>query len=227
MAIQLLIAWMLIGCGLESFANLEGPKADEIRLPFGTSHIVEFEHNEESNNGEEFQGYRIYYKLYNNSSTSNTIDNDRSVIDREPVNRDPSRLDSRGYRQIIANNNATVPTIPIASSQRDAQFTITIDLSNNEATGSTAYWPNTSVALYRNTIDESSNNFKRFPNESAPDKLQDEFSARDDDADENIVSAIGGGEFYVALYAIAVGIDNTFQPLFSQPVFLIYEEYGN
>ncbi len=231
--LSFLIFIIYTSCGIPTVTFLHPPLID-------LNNENAFFHNTANANStirDQFRGYSIYYKLYNNSNNDgNDCRNDKSIIEASPVSIGPQRLIDQKFQQIIVNDEDQTPQILIpadTSGDRNQilgtrhSITITIaddTITDDIATISTSLLPETEMPLYRNTLSNdssSSTDSSRHKPLAAPNATHG-YSTSDSDV-ESVTIANAGMELSIAFYALAVGIDiKNFQTLFSTPLFIGY-----
>jgi hypothetical protein len=214
----------LSGCGIESITFVEGPLEDEITPAIPPSvAVISFRHNDSTaNQSDDFLGYELYYKLYDDALTDPWIDDNNSIL-AEPVPTGVGRLNNRGYRRVIRNEAPeAIPTILVTN--KGLGYTIELDFFDSGfEPNATASWndgSSTTINLRRNS-DPTAGVYKSFF-----DIVVDSFVEDDEDVDEEIEDAAGSVDYIgVALYALGYGIEGgTFRQLYSEAVFLGYLE---
>lgn len=218
------------GCGLPQLFFLVPPTADSITNTPPEPSVplaIQFSHNT-LNNNDNFRGYSLSYKFYDHATNENGCRNDRDFITGDPVVLGLSRLESRGYRPIVLDNDPTNtnddPANIIAISDRNAsrQFRILIlhpDRSEDEEVPFRITGADTAYNLYRNTQSADSNS-RYKPLYANPASI---FSTGDVDLQGISASVLGSNNLYIAFYGVARGIDSlSFTPVYSEPRFLGY-----
>jgi len=227
--VALFSIFLLSGCGLEVLPYIAGPVENSVTG--GIDGVFTFRHNANLNDVDEFLGYEIYYKLYDNSGGSAAYSADRAAIVADPELPGTSRLIGRGYRRMRSYSsipNISIPlalpppAIPVELANRGTEFTISVkfgqDAADEEA--ARAEWNGKTVYLGRN-IEQSNDNQSFFPVEET------RYLASDADVGTDlagtVASAISGRDLYIGLFAVGYGVDGqTFQEIYSVPVPLIY-----
>ncbi len=209
----------LSGCGIESITFVEGPLEDEITVVDTAGGRLVFTHNNSTvNQSDDFLGYELYYKLYDDALTDPWSTDNISIL-AEPVPTGVGRLNNRGYRRVIRNEAPeAIPTILVTN--KGLGYTIDLDFfDSGSETNATASWndgSSTTINLRRNS-DPTAGVYKSFFGTFVED---------DEDVDEDIEDAAGSVDYIgVALYALGYGIEGgTFRQLYSEAVFLGYLE---
>lgn len=221
-AVTILVA----ACGIESTPFVAGPKPDEVDLvpATGTDRIT-FLHNENDNDTDEFKGYDLYYKFYEDEDglwgcePGDPCRSDREYILNDPVQTGPSRLLGRNYRRLVpANSPGQTPNIPVSNGIKGDEFVVEIDLTGGVLTNAlAATWPDDTVAL--NRVVSQSGIHKRFLDAAA-------YESTDADVTHiatDISDVISDDNLYISLYTLGYGVDpGSLQSLYSEPVFLGY-----
>jgi hypothetical protein len=190
---------------------------------------ITFLHNENDNDTDEFEGYDLYYKLYEDSLSGcqpgDACADDRAYILQDPVPTGPSRLLGRDYRRMVPGNTpGATPNLEISNGNKGDEFEVLLDMAEGAETGQTAIvadWPDGPIELNRGVPRVGFNEYKSF-------LLRDHYENNDDDVDhmdngDDIQQVITDGNLYTAVYALGYGIDpGSLQALYSEPVFLGY-----
>ncbi|MFP4067808.1 MAG: hypothetical protein ACLFS5_09940 [Spirochaetaceae bacterium] len=224
----LVLPTLLLGCGIETLPYVAAPKEDEADWDIDPAFIT-FRHNDEDNDSDEFRGYELYYKLYEDENGSTgcreadkPCNDDYEAILRDPVPTGTSRLTGRGYVRMIAGENpGEIPGITVSLANRGDEFDVDIYLTagtDEDRDTARAEWPNGPQDLNRN-VPSASDGFKRFLATEDYDDDDDDLSA----IDSEISDVIGNDNLYMAVYALGYGIDPaSLQEIYSRPVFLGY-----
>ncbi len=226
-AVMLVAAVILFSaCGIESTPFIAGPKTDEVDLvPATDTERITFLHNENDNDTDEFKGYDLYYKLYEDEDglwgcePGDPCRSDREYILNDPVQTGPSRLLGRDYQPLVPGNSAgQTPNIPVSNGIKGNEFVVEIDLTGDEVTDAfAAIWPDDTVALNRGV--SQGGTYKRFLDEAVYENT---------DADVTHITAdisevISDNNLYISVYALGYGVDpGSLQALYSEPVYLGY-----
>jgi hypothetical protein len=225
-ATLVVVTILFAACGIESTPFIAGPKPDEVDLEpaTGTDRIT-FLHNENDNDTDEFRGYDLYYKLYEDEAANGLCEagdpcrSDRDYILNDPVQTGPSRLLGRNYRRLVPGNSpGQTPNIPVSNGIKGNEFVVEIDLTGGGPSGNafTANSPDGTVTLNRGVSE--SGTYKRFLEATA-------YEVTDDDVGHitDISAVIANNNLYLVVYALGYGVDpGSLQALYSEPVFLGY-----
>ncbi len=226
LAVLATAALLFTACGIESTPFIAGPKSDEVDLvPATDTQRITFLHNENDNNTDEFKGYDLYYKLYEDEDgfwgcePGDPCRSDREYILNDPVQTGPSRLLGRDYRRLVPGNSpGQTPNIPVSNGIKGNEFVVEIDLTGDAVVNAfAATWPDGTVALNRRV--SQGGTYKRLLDESAYENT---------DADvTHIATAISdvtnNDNLYISVYALGYGVDlGSLQALYSEPVYLGY-----
>lgn len=230
---------VLAACGIPRVGFVAPPLEEvDVQDPNSSPRIV-FRHNAGLNNTEDFLGYELYYKLYDNGAAPEAYEEDRDRILQEPPVLGDGRLREEDYRPVIPADLQSVdghlpPLIPVPDAAKELSFEVTLsfippppgptdptDEARAEWLGPDTGLPARRVALARSVPDQGE--------AGGPPKgfLLGEYVG-DTDSDLNHVQrdlseVIGNGDLYMALYALGYGIDGLeFQRLDSRPLFLGY-----
>lgn len=218
------------GCGLPQLFFLVPPTADSITNTPPEPSVplaIQFSHNT-LNNNDNFRGYSLYYKFYDHATNATGCRNDRNLITGDPVVLGLSRLESRGYRQIVLDNDPAninddpANIISINDRNTSRQFRILIldpSRSEDEEVPFRITGANIAYNLYRETQSADSNS-RYKPLYANPASI---FSAGDVDLQGILASVFDSENFYIAFYGVARGIDSlSLTPVYSEPRFLGY-----
>jgi hypothetical protein len=224
----------LLGCGIPSVGFVAAPEEGSVRIdqPL-TSPRIEFGHNRVLNNTEDFSGYEIYYRLYDDGDDDQTgYEDDRDSILAEPVQPGTVRLRERDYRRVVAGDQETVdgqspPLILVPNTAKGIDFTVSVSFQP----GAQVEPEEAEISYLSGVVSRSSFPAARSieqPGTQQPKGflLGEYNTATDVDLahfNRDIDEVIENGDLFVALYVLGFGIDGaTFQPLYSRPVFLEY-----
>jgi hypothetical protein len=218
---------LFVACGIESTPFIAGPKPDEVDLvPATDTERITFLHNENDNDTDEFKGYDLYYKLYEDEDElwgcepGDPCRNDRDYILNDPVQTGPSRLLGREYRRLVPENSpGQTPNIPVSNGIKGNEFVVEIDLTGGEPTTNAfiVTWPDDTTTVNRGV--SQGGTYKRFLDGAAYENT---------DADVTHISAdisqvISDNNLYISVYALGYGVDpGSLQALYSEPVYLGY-----
>lgn len=217
---------LLAACGIESIPFIAGPRSSEVDFVLETARIT-FLHNENDNNTDEFEGYELYYRLYEDTLGTGCGENpdceaDFDYILNNPVQTGPSRLLGRDYRRIVFNDApGEIPNIPVSNGNKGTEFEVDIDMTaDGLQTAVVADWPDGPVQLNRGLPTQGNPGiYKSF-------LVRDEYANDDEDVDHmpsDISDVIANDNLYASVYALGYGIDpGSLQALYSEPVFLGY-----
>ncbi len=216
---QLLLLLLIVvsGCGIPSFVYIAPANRGNV-----DETEVSFFHNT-NNNIDQFTGYDIYYKFYENSSAGNSsCRNEKNFIDdSDTVVLGTSRLTSRQFRRIIKDDNENAIPVVIPPDKGSAhRFIISIaddtDIrDNSEITNS----PDTAM-LYRNVAEsDPDSDYKSLNGHSS--------FFNPDDADingivNNINDLLVGEDLNIAFYAVGFGYGDNFQVIYGEAIFIGY-----
>jgi hypothetical protein len=217
---------LFVACGIESTPFIAGPKPDEVDFVLETARIT-FLHNENDNDTDEFKGYELYYRLYEDTlgvgcGENASCEADYNYILNDPVQTGPSRLLGRDYRKMVKNDApGDIPNIPVSNGNKGSEFEVDIDMTaGGPQTAVIAEWPDGPVELNRAIPTQGNPGiYKSF-------LVRDEYVTGDNDVDHmanDILDVINNDSLYAAVYALGYGIDpGSLQSLYSEPVFLGY-----
>lgn len=239
LALLVPLVFLPAACGIPRVGFVAPPREDvELQDPNSSPRIV-FEHNAELNNTEDFLGYELYYKLYDNAADPEAYEDDRDVILQEPQILGDGRLRTQKYLPVIpadlSSADGHVPpliTVPDAAKNLGFQVTLSFippppgptnpgDEAGAEWLGGDTGLPAETVRLARSVPEqgEAGRAPKGFLLGDYAGDIDNDLSQIQRDVDE----LIGNGDLYMALYAMGYGIDGLeFQRLDSRPLFLGY-----
>ena len=224
---------LLAGCGIPRVGFVAAPPLDSVELQDAlSSPRIEFDHNSELNDTDDFSGYVLYYRLYDRAASDTDYVEDEEFILNEPVQPGTDRLESRDYRRVVAANESAVdaqtpPLLLVPPRLKGDSFTVRLSFqpgsqANPEEANATYPSDGTpspiQIPLARSVEEPGSQQPKGF-------LLGDYNTATDKDLSrfEDIAGVIDSNELFVALYVLGFGIDGlTFQALYSRPVSLGY-----
>lgn len=219
-----LILFNLTSCGLDTFYILDPPK-NIIHQPSYNNidkiyNYFEFETNENGFDGSfKFSGTDVYYKIYNNHTTmQGEVDKIVTLADSETNSSSATDylLNSYKYSKLTYENNTNETLIPYKNKSRKVRIRLT-DFQNEVENSSRITVDGTFVGIpLRNSSDKLTFNFGRTSLDYEINKIPE---SSDDDVKSSSSSSVNG-EWYVAMFAIAVGKDTTFAPINSIPLYL-------
>lgn len=225
---------MFLACGIPSVGFVAGPPEDSVGgESLETLPEITFEHNADLNDTDDFKGYDLYYRLYDDRADNDTTYEDhRDEILADPPTPGTSRLERNGYRRVVSAAETTVdgqvpPLMEVSPDLKDDELDVVLSFAlipadPAEATATlragTESAGSEPLELARSVEQEGSQEPKGF--------LLGTYQDGDEDVDKitrPIETVIDDESLYVALYALGYGIDGlTFQRLYSEPVFLHY-----
>ncbi len=221
----------ILACGIPSVGFVAGPPQDSVgRSDLETLPRITFSHDADLNDTDDFKGYDLYYRLYDDAAEEPTYEEHREAILADPPEPGTSRLRANGYRRVVSAEEATVdgqvpPLIAVPPEQKDDAFDVTLSfgLIPTEPEEATAVWladtetPG-SAPLARSVEQEGTQAPEGFLLGTYQDADQDVSHIS-----RPIETVIDESYLFVALYALGYGIDGlTFQRIYSEPVFLEY-----
>ena len=212
-------------CGLDTFYSLE-PPVNIIHKPLyntadHTQMYFDFYTNDTANKaltGFNYLGTAVYYRIYNNYQTmlsrNASID---AVNNSSNYNTAAERLIAYGYKELNTSEGSVSPLVaPSSSNSRHVEIRLTdnneIDASNPDAAFLPYIKVDGSTSGFGKPRREEGNykfDFGRTSKDSACPKP--DFS----DADFENGSFSEENKYYVDMYAVAVGQDNSFTPYYS------------
>ncbi len=215
MTLRSLVVFMLFmqGCGLNDYPYIYAPDTTSLS---GTPGIIKI-YNRDDNDPDVFQGYELYYKFYEFSSdTTNMASDYKSLFSVEEP--EPSNLTTLGFKRIntvsTTDKKTTYPMIYIDHSDRDSEFTITLDFSDVAASvknPTVNYLSYPEITLYRTVVDpDDTDNYKSF--------IYDDLSNTED-------SDISHNRVTLSLFVFSYGKYDNVYNIYSRPVWLGYIQY--
>lgn len=232
-------ALYLAGCGLPTISFLAPPSA---RSPDGINnenYILGFTHNGD-NDGDDFRGYELYYKLY--EENDGTIDSDEEEIAETPRETGPGRLEANDFVRIaptrlwidggapITITDDSAPLLPLSPTGTAVQFSLDLrspDTRNldDADTHIVVSWTDgdeeRQLELRRRSISPNSvsdplDDYQGFWD--GPSYLTNDYDTSRMFGDSNPLPE-QPGRLVIVIYVIAYGIDaNDFNPYYSEPV---------
>jgi hypothetical protein len=191
----LFLVTLIAGCGISTSAYLFSP----LRFDVSNSQLsvqndgANYEASEGS--AQTFKGIDIFYKIFQDNARASvelTQLNDWTSIYYGNPEAFISRAKTNGFIPMRKDSTAMQPLIGLVATDESLH---TIETSNWKLDGS--------VQVVRN-ITRSQNSF-----------LEKNFA--DDDPDYNGANSIGGGTFYMVLFAVSYGEDTIGAPVYSDP----------
>ena len=221
----------IIGCGIPQIQYLAPPTGNN-SVDNGT---FIFFHNTD-NDIDQFLGYDIYYKFYDNMSTTTTCVDDKEYIESVPTVLSDQRLVARSYTRIVLDDeDQDIPTVSIASGAKSTRHRFVVRLADAlalsiaDAENSTLVntTDNTVYRMYRRVQDNTQNNEYKPLHAYVPATI---FFASDGDmraaaissAELSAVIERTNDRLHIAFYGIAFGLGDSFQVIRSEPEFLGY-----
>jgi len=131
----------LTGCGIPQAAYLEPPTFNGDVNNANVSFKVTF-YNFPNNNPNIFQGFQIYYKLYTESEFNSSWASDKTAIltqsdlSKNGYARLYEGLDNPGDPSTVGSVKDLLNLLPVDTANKDSIFSITVDFSNDQPTGS-------------------------------------------------------------------------------------------
>ena len=226
-----MITIAIMGCGIPQIQYLAPPTSND-SVDNGT---FMFFHNTD-NNIDQFLGYDIYYKFYDNISTTTTCIDDKQYIESIPTVLSDRRLIERRYTRIVLDDeHQDIPTISITSGAKSVEHRFIVRLADAlalsiaDAENSTLVnaTNNTVYRMHRRVEDNTQNNEYKPLHVYIPATI---FFASDSDiqaaaissSELNAVIERANDRLYIAFYGIAFGLGDSFQVIRSEPEFLGY-----
>lgn len=220
----------LCSCGLDQFYVLEAPD-NVINQPtidsatytaqtaFDNAYFefVTSDHKNDELNGGDFKymGTAVYYRIYNNYSTMETHKNAVDSIASSTNNSGAfSKIESYKYKELGYDNGSRSPLIPSASSDQTVKIRLT-NYQDSPDYKARIEIDGTEICIPLRTGNKKSFDFGR---KNASDEK--DLPLSDDEDVEYSSSPSTENIWYVCLYAVAVGRDNSFTSYYSNVLYL-------
>jgi hypothetical protein len=222
----LIAVLVLVSCGIPSAGFIGPPGETDIQSPESVP-VLTFDHNVAANATEDFKGYELYYRFYDNAAADTDYDQDQQQILAEPVQPGPDLLETNGYRRVVRASSESAgtqerPLIQVPQEEKVQEFTVTLSfglVSTVNPDEATASWLGLQVPLARSGAQDDSQAPKGFILGSYNGSEDDDLQQISRDIDQVIFDL----DLYVALYALGYGIDGlAFDQIYSAPRFLGY-----
>lgn len=220
-----LVLFNLLSCGLDTFYVMDQPTQGSQNPIYSSIEenlkYFEFYTNEDwydPTAGFKFSGTDVYYRIYNNSDT--LVSETSRIQTESDVNSSSSNaltylIDTYKYSRLKMEGNKKSTLIPFTGKDRLVTIRLTDFDENNKAR--IAVDNVTQGYPLRNSSEALSFEFARTEENIERNKKPEE---GDNDVKFGTFSVTGPNEWYVALFAIAVGRDDTFSEIMSMPVYL-------
>ena len=217
----------LTGCGLDVYTIIPAPYST-IHTPVYTTeydnrYFSFFTNEREFDNegGVKFQGTEIYYKIYSSySNMTSQTERLQSLASSDDTSSSASStlITTYGYKALKAQGYTDSPLIPYKGENQQVYIRLS-DYGDLDAFASKILINNSSLIEsenrtipVRNTSDRTTFNFGRNGTLDVVPKNGDE--------DVNYTSMSDGNKWYVAMFAVAVGIDYLYSPYYSNILYL-------
>ena len=211
-----------LSCGLDTFYVIEGPR-NAIHTPDCSSidyteSYFEFDTIDKDYDSIKFLGTDVYYKIYQSSSTlQNQVNELISVANREESTSVAAlrMIESYKYQPLRGSGHDNVNVLIPTDGTNDR---VTIRLSNYQdlypaqitVNGENIYGSDSRVVPVRNLPSKPSFSFA---------SLNADLRPKSDDADVSS-SSNSPDLWYVSMFAIAIGQDETYSPVYSNILYL-------
>ncbi len=237
LGVVVLSTLVVLSCGLPSISFLAPPEALSPSGSNEENYILRFRHDGD-NDGDDFRGYELYYKLYYPDDSA--ISSDESSIEATPRDVGPGRLEARGFIRVAPTRlsvnggsfstvtDDSAPLLPLAPTGSGVEFRI--DLRSPDARGLSdedthmlVSWDdggnsNLLEMRRRSTADaavgDPLNDYEGFWDSS-------EYVSGDFDVGEMLSLPLPSpiGNLTIVCYVLTYGIDaSNFNPYYSEPV---------
>lgn len=214
------VCLLIASCGLPQLIFLAPPTT--VSISDEAPPAILFSHDT-ANANDSFRGYGIYYKFYDNATNNGGCRTDRDYITGTPITLTPTRLQERGYRQVIFNDMGSNRIIQVSDKSIASRLSINIpDPTRSNLIATILMTGSSAVNMYRDIQNTSDNNSEYKPFYANPSTI---FVTNDADLQgiSDPVAVLNAGNLYIAFYGIARGFDtSSFQALYSEPKFLGY-----
>ena len=223
--------FFLSSCGLDVYYVMPSPVDDyQHQAQYSNTDFAEnyFEFNTyetdfDNEGGLQFQGTEVYYKIYSNSSTMlSQVEALQSLASSDSSSTAAANrmITTNSYQPLKALSYSQDTLIPYTGSNKKVKIRLTDYLDMDEFSSkitiskSTISDEKTDTVLtpVRNLAERSTFNFGRT---GVSDKVP-----KSEDEDVNYTSMSDGNKWYVAMFAVAVGMDNLLTPYYSNILYL-------
>jgi hypothetical protein len=204
---------MASSCGLENYVTFYAPSENS---PSSTSPTRILVHNT-LNTSLYFRGYQVYYRIYasdSNVTSPTAAASDASVIESSLSTTTPdtvvTRLKNAGYKQVVGlvGSSSASPLISVAAA--DVEKTIIAKLDFNAGT----------AVVSVGGVDQTASPYETRLLRRAVTNSLGEYRTFGDSAISDDCSSTTGKYFWIRMYAVAYGIDNSFYNIYSLPLVL-------
>ena len=212
-----------LSCGLDTFYVIDAPHHNE-HIPewdnpdIATDSYFEFWTVDKDYDSVKFLGTDVYYKIYKSSSTMETQVNDLVKLATDSDTNTSAERMIRTYLyqslrgQNHENENVLLPTTGSNQRVEIRLSDYTLYEAEISVDGAHIYGSSSRVIPVRNLENKPTFQFKSSNSDSIP---------KSSDADVNSNgSSTSDTEWYVAMFAVAVGLDYTYAQVFSNVLYL-------
>lgn len=233
-------------CGLDAYYYLDEPLNDGHTAFYTSTDFVQnyfsFITNEQSGENAQyfnsaaefiFLGTEVYYKIYNNYSTMVSVESAIATLSESSNSSSAAEnlIDSRGYKALKLSYGSRTPLVPSGTSPQNRYVYIRLNANKDEGpeyreaicigekkmtsfTEEAALTLEGTVVVPRRSLGANYGfTFKTGDAQNPPPQSGDEDVTYSSTASES-------GVWYVDMYAISVGRDNTYTTSYSRPFFL-------
>ena len=215
-----------LSCGLDTFYVIDGP-TNTIHQPECTSieyseNYFEFYTVDKDYDTIKFLGTDVYYKIYSSSSRLLSEAEDLQAIanknDSSNAGAD-KMIQTYRFQPLRGAGHAGVNVlIPTGGSNERVYIRLSdysnIYLSQITINGENIYGSSSRVIPVRNLPDKPSFNFKDLKASNSA------LLPKGDDADYNSSGSSSDSDFYVSMFAVAIGQDSNYSPIYSNILYL-------
>ncbi len=221
------LSFFVFGCGLDVYTVIPSPFSTN-NVPVYTTEYdyryFSFFTNEKGfdNDGSvKFQGTEIYYKIYSNySNMVSQTEKLQSLASSDDTSSSASStlITTYGYKALKAQNYTDSPLIPYKGENQSVYIRLTdyLDIEDYSArilvNGSSLLESASRTIPIRNVSDGTTFNFGRSGTLDVVPKSGDD--------DVNYTSMSDGNKWYIAMFAVAVGMDYLYTPYYSNILYL-------
>ncbi|MBR1638284.1 MAG: hypothetical protein IJ688_02745 [Treponema sp.] len=218
--------FLFLSCGLDVYFILPAPSSVNHTPVISYSYdnaYFEFFTNEnfENTGGVSFKGTEVYYKIYSSSSVmTSEVETLQSLASSDDTSSTaPTRLiTSYGYKALRVQNSTESPLISFSGHSQLVYIRLSDYLDMDEYSakilvdGENIYDSDTRMIPVRNISEQGTFNFGRSGTKDLVPKSTDD--------DVKYTSMSDGNKWYVAMFAVAVGMDYLYTPHYSNILYL-------
>ena len=215
-----------LSCGLDTFYVIDGPtnvihKPDCSSIDYSDSYF-DFYTVDKSYDNIKFLGTEVYYKIYKSStrlnseaddliSIANKSDSASAAAERMIQSYKFQSLRAAGHKDV----NVLIPTTGSNERINIRLSDYTLYPAQITVDGNNIYGSSSFVKPIRNLSDEKYFNFKASAAASSSNSVPVA-----DEADVNTSGSSSDSDWYVSMFAVAVGQDSSYAPVYSNVLYL-------